>query len=206
MSSNIEESHPDPDTEHTARFDEIMKRGYFIVNYDGNEQVPGFIRCGHTFKCTRPDVFVRYYSFWEQNKLPPGANNPWDVNPDGPEPENPNLEAEYIKEHSYEMVYFVYRVEGGKFTEEYVLNSPECDGSELGELARKVTVPLTINGNPAKFTFIAYYNVDMLSPEIEFVFDERTFDHVGFPEDAVVDIYFMGEYEDKGNTWRLYVS
>ena len=205
MSSNIEESHPDPGSSLAAGYtgvdgdilEHALKLGYVVLP---NGEAPDF----HL-----PDgVFMGPgYPFCEQHELPTGVTNPWKFNPSDPAPEDPNLAAKmekYCDKHWNDMVYFLYRIEGGKFTTDYVCGYPKNYDEDSDEYFYNVEVPLTINEKPAKYTFTAYLDGSALGDcETYFVFTHVEF--IGFPEGVMVDITELSnrEYMHGDTTWGL---
>ena len=157
-----------------------MEQGYFVA--DESDEVPKFqavIKSGE-------------YSFWEQHELPPDVTNPWEVNP--MYAESASEHSEYIKEHTNDVVYFLYRIKGGTFTENYILKSPEDYDEDRGGWFYHVTVRLTINGKPAKYKFIAYKWSDYCD-----VYHFDDFIKVsGFPDNIAVGITKLSN-----GTWGL---
>ena len=220
MSSNKEESpstpgagpdaSPDmdpgagPDMDPTAGSNEILKRGYFTYNNNHKEIVPGFTRDGYEWECDRTDVLVLVssaYSIWEP--IPDGVSNPWEIDPYD---QSADGYDEYIKQHTDDMVCFLYQIEGGKFTTRDIFNSPDYYyDAYSGDKSYKVTVPFTINGNPAKYTVIAV----LVNPETtdqDVVFRIELHGRAAFPDDLLVGITELSRgygsvHED--STWGL---
>ena len=158
-----------------------LEQGYVITNEsDPVPVLPGFITSSE-------------YSFWGQHELPSDVTNPWKVDP--MYAESASEHSEYIKEHKDDVAYFLYRIEGGTFTKADILKSPEDYNEDYyGGWFYHVTVPLTINGKPAKYKFIAYKWSDRC--------DVYHFDDVikvsGFPDNIAVGITKLSN-----GTWGL---
>jgi len=193
----------DPDMDPDAGFNKILGYGYFTYNDDVEGGVPGFTRDGNEWECDRTDILVlvsRAYSIWEP--LPEGVSNPWEIDPYDRSADGYD---EYIKQHTGDMVCFLYQIEGGKFTTRDVFNSPKYYSDYSSETSYNVTVPVTINGNPAEYavTMISNYSAEA-DWEVLFTidFDVRT---VGFPSDLSVGVTELSRrgYMHEDSTWGL---
>jgi len=205
MSSNKEGSPSTPGAGPEAGYtgsdgnipEQSMKLGYVVLP---NGETPDF---------NLPDgVFMGPgYPFCEQHELPTGVTNPWKFNPSDPAPEDPNLAAKmdkYCDKHWNDMVYFLYRIEGGTFTTDYVRGYLKDYDEDHGEYFYDVEVPLTINGNPAKYTFNAYFDGSELGDcETHFVFTRAKF--IGFPKGVMLVITKLSShgYMHEDTTWGL---
>ena len=193
----------DPGADPDKGFNEILKQGYFTYNEKEKEKVPGFTWNGDGWVCShnmRNFIVSDPHSFWEP--LPPGVVNPWEIDPYDRSADGYD---EYIKQHTDDMVCFLYQIKGGEFTTRYVLNSPKYYNEHVYELSYRVTVPVTINGNPAEYTVTAISD-SSATDDWETLFTiEFNGDTVGFPDDLSVRITELSsqDYMHNKTTWGL---
>ena len=192
-----------PDADPDKGFNEILKQGYFTYNENKKEEekVPGFTWNGYRWVCSHTMCIVSDpHSIWEP--LPPGVVNPWEIDPYDRSADGYD---EYIKQHTDDMVCFLYQIKGGEFTTRYVLNSPKYYDEHVYELSYRVTVPVTINGNPAEYTVTAISD-NSATDDWETLFTiEFNGDTVGFPDDLSVRITELSsqDYMHNKTTWGL---
>ena len=192
-----------PDADPDKGFNEILKQGYFTYNENEKEEVkvPGFTWNGDGWVCSHNMCIVSDpHSIWEP--LPPGVVNPWEIDPYDRSADGYD---EYIKQHTDDMVCFLYQIKGGEFTTRDVLNSPKYYDEHVYELSYRVTVPVTINGNPAEYTVTAISD-NSATDDWETLFTiEFNGDTVGFPDDLSVRITELSsqDYMHNKTTWGL---
>ena len=168
MSKN-EGSQLDPAMQ-VAKVNKPLEKVYIVIN--GFEKVPIF-----------PNYIIpsNGYSFWYQHELPSNVPNPWKVDP--MDADSTDEHNQYIEEHTGDVAYLLYRIEGGTFTSADIFKSPSYNDN-YSETIYTVTVSLTINGKPAKYTLSAYFNWKVRGDEIPYRFCDVEFS--GFPENISV--------------------